>query len=113
MYAKKFEETRFEELHGNRYNILLPMEMTEAMQMALVRVSKGDKVPKHTHPEEEQAYIVLEGQGLLTLGGEQGEVGEGMVVYIPRGTEHEIEGISEEELVYIYVAVWPEGRQEA
>ncbi|GAH28490.1 unnamed protein product, partial [marine sediment metagenome] len=36
MYAKKFEDTKFEEQFGNEYNILLPKEMTESLQLALV-----------------------------------------------------------------------------
>jgi len=32
-----------------------------------------------------------------------------MIVYIPRGSEHEIRCISQEELGNIYVAIWPKG----
>ncbi len=37
------------------------------------------------------------------------EVSKGMVVYIPRGSRHEIICTTEEDLVYIFVAVWPGG----
>lgn len=107
MYAKKFEDTKFEEQFGNEYNILLPKEMTESLQLALVKVKRGSLTPKHTHKDEEQAYIILKGSGIVRLNDEEEKVGEGMIVYIPRETEHEIKNTGEDELTYIYVANWP------
>jgi len=107
VYAKKFEDTKFEEHFGNEYNILLPREMTESLQLALVKVKKGSLTPKHTHEDEEQAYIILRGSGIVRLNGDEEKVSEGMVVYIPRGIEHEIENTGEDDLTYIYVANWP------
>ena len=107
MYAKKFEDTKYEEHFGNKYNILLPREITEGLQLALVKVKKGSLTPKHTHKDEEQAYIILKGSGVVRLNDEEKEVGERMIVYIPRGTEHEIKNTGKDELTYIYVANWP------
>ncbi len=107
MYAKKFEDTEYEEHFGNKYNILLPREMTEGLQLALVKVKKGSLTPKHTHKDEEQAYIILKGSGVVRLNDEEKEVSERMIVYIPRGTEHEIKNTGKDELTYIYVANWP------
>ena len=107
MYAKKFEDTKFLVENGNDYRMLLPREMTESLQLALVKLKKGSLTPKHTHEDEEQAYIILKGSGIVRLNNEQEKVGEGMIVYIPRGTEHEIRNTGKDDLTYIYVANWP------
>ena len=107
MYAKKFEETKFEEHFGNEYNRLLPKKMTESLELSLVKVKKGSLTPKHTHEDEEQVYIILKGSGVVRLNDEEEKVGGGMIVYIPRGTEHEIKNTGEDDLTYIYIANWP------
>ncbi|MCD6231298.1 cupin domain-containing protein [Candidatus Aerophobetes bacterium] len=107
MYAKRFEDTKFEEHYGNEYNMLLPKEMTESLELALVKVKKNSLTPKHTHEDEEQVYIILKGKGLMRINNEEQEVEGGMIVYIPRKAEHEIKNIGEDELTYIYVANWP------
>lgn len=109
MYIKRYEQTQGFKMFGNDYNMLLPRDMAECIEVGLVKVAKGNITPKHTHPDEEQVYFILEGKGLIRIAEEEKEVEAGMIVYIPRNSEHEIKCISENRLVYIYVAVWPGG----
>jgi len=109
MYAKKFEETPSFKMFGNEYNMLLPRDITECIEIPLVRIKKGGSTPKHAHHEEEQVYFILEGKALLRIEDEEKEVEGGTICYIPRHSEHEIVCISDEDLVYICVAVWPKG----
>ena len=89
--------------------MLLPRDETECMEEALVKIKKKGFTSKHAHPEEEQIYFILEGVGRLKLAGEEREVKGGTVIFIPRNAEHEITCTSDEDLIYIYVAVWPGG----
>lgn len=109
MYAEKFANTPHFLQIGNTYNMLLPRDISECTEAAMVRVKKGNVTPPHAHHEEEQTYFILEGKGLLKIGKEEKEVGGGTVAFIPRHSEHQITCTSDEDLVYIYVAVWPEG----
>ena len=109
MYAKKYNETPNFNMFGNKYNMLLPRDMTESTEVGLVRMEKGSSTPAHAHPEEEQIYFILSGKGLLKIDKEEKEIGEGMIVYIPRNKQHEVLCTGTNGLAYIYVAIWPEG----
>ena len=67
IYAKKFEDTKFEQHFGNDYRLLLPKEMTESLELSLVKVKKGSLTPSHRHEEEKQAYIILKGKGIMRV----------------------------------------------
>ncbi len=54
-----------------------------------VALEKGTGPPRHIHPNEDDVYLVLEGELTFTVGGETRAVGPGGVVFIPRGTPHE------------------------
>ena len=109
MYTKRFEDTPSFVSFGNEYHMLLPRDETECTEAALVRIKRNSFTPSHAHPEEEQIYFILEGMGRLKVAGQEGEVKGGTVVFIPRNAEHEITCTSDEDLIYIYVAVWPGG----
>lgn len=109
MYIKRYEETPKFEQFWNEYSMLLPRDITECTESALVKIKKGSSTPKHAHREEEQIYFILDGAGILTIDKEREKVEKGTIVYIPRNSEHKIESIGDEDLVYIYVAIWPKG----
>jgi quercetin dioxygenase-like cupin family protein len=110
MYAKKFKETP-KYLYagkGNDFYMLLPRDMTEAMESSLVCLKQGEEVAEHSHPHEEQVYFILKGRGTLRIGREEAEIAPEMVVYIPRGAPHAVKPLTKQ-LVYAYVCVWPGG----
>jgi quercetin dioxygenase-like cupin family protein len=72
-------------------------------------MKRGFETKAHAHDTEEQVFIVLEGRGEITLEDEKRELEKGVLVYIPRGAKHRVVAISDE-LVYIYITIWPDGR---
>lgn len=110
MYAKRLSETRAYEFFGNHYNLILPREITELMEGELIRIKKGFKTPPHSHDKEEQVYVILEGKARMKIENEEKIVEKDYVVYIPRNKTHEIETIGNDDLVYMYFAVFPDGK---
>jgi len=102
--ARKIEESEREEKTGNL--LLVPRKMSEAIELGLVRLKKGEKNRLAVHPDEEEGYLILKGKGLLLLGEAKQPVAAGMVAYIPRNTQHQIECTSDEPLEYVYFASW-------
>jgi hypothetical protein len=45
-------------------------------------------LPQHTHPEHEQANVILTGRIEMTIGAETMELGPGDIAIVPRGTAH-------------------------
>lgn len=92
----------------NEEGLLFFPEECETIAVNVVQVSNGQKTEPASHPDEEEVYTVLAGRGVVYLNGVPYPVTKGSVVYIPRNTEHIVEGISEEPLVYVCVANWPD-----
>ncbi len=46
----------------------------------------------HYHERTDEIYYVIAGRGTMVLDGEEVELHEGVVVYVPRGTRHKAKG---------------------
>lgn len=55
----------------------------------------------HRHEESEQAYVIVQGRGLMKIGGERLEVERGTLILIAPGEIHSIENVGDEPLVYV------------
>ncbi len=60
-------------------------------------------VKKHSHKIQEQVYHVLEGEGVMHVGGEDRVVRKHDFIYLPPGVEHSIENTGLVDLVFIVV----------
>jgi mannose-6-phosphate isomerase-like protein (cupin superfamily) len=62
---------------------------------------KGGQVPWHNQ-EQDEIYLVLEGQGEMCLGSERSELTSGQMVCIPSGEYHQLTNIGDTPLTMIY-----------
>ena len=60
-------------------------------------------VKKHSHKIQEQVYHVLEGEGVMHVGGEDRVVRKHDFIYLPPGVEHSIANTGLVDLVFIVV----------
>ncbi len=105
MHIVSFAEAAINPETGNR--MLVPRDITDTIEVGLVRKAKGEITPLGCHPDEEEAYLILKGKALLKLGDREQEVGAGTAVYVPRGVPHQMTALSDEGLEYVYFANWP------
>jgi mannose-6-phosphate isomerase-like protein (cupin superfamily) len=68
-----------------------------------VDVDPGSGQRSHCHAPE-QVYVVVRGRGKMKVGDEERVVAEGDLIYIPPGTLHGIENLSDEILTYVSAA---------
>lgn len=87
--------------------LLVEREETETIALGYVSVEAGRSTNTGFHDDEEEIYVILKGRAVLTVGGEETEVGPGSVAYVPRNNKHCMKCISEEKLEYLYFANWP------
>jgi mannose-6-phosphate isomerase-like protein (cupin superfamily) len=64
-------------------------------------------VKAHSHKVQEQIYHVLEGEGLMDIGGERRVVRRHDVIYLPPGVEHAIQNSGVVDLVFLVVTSPP------
>ena len=61
----------------------------------------GGQVPWHNQ-EQEEIYLVVEGEGEMCLGNERGTLSTGQAVYIPPGVFHQLTNTASTPLTMIY-----------
>jgi mannose-6-phosphate isomerase-like protein (cupin superfamily) len=66
-----------------------------------VEGSPGSQQPLHAHPDCEQMYVVVAGQGRMIVAGEEQDVQAGTLVFVPPGAEHAIGNPGPGNLVYV------------
>jgi mannose-6-phosphate isomerase-like protein (cupin superfamily) len=55
----------------------------------------GASVTPHHHEVLEEVYYIIEGTGVMTIGDERREVGEGDTIYIPKNHRHTLTNTGE------------------
>ena len=77
------------------------------MTVTWVDVPPGAEQRAHSHPDSEQVYVIVRGQGRMSVAGDVEHVGEGDLVFIPPATNHAIVNEGSEDLVYVAAAAPP------
>jgi quercetin dioxygenase-like cupin family protein len=75
---------------------------SEGLTMGVARLPPGGSLPTHRH-EQHEAYLVLDGVAVLTIGSEARTVGPGVAAFIPGNAVHSITATDESELRFAYV----------
>lgn len=71
------------------------------MAITLVEGGPGSGQPMHSHPEADQVYVIVAGNGVMRVDEEEQEVGPGTLVFIPPGANHAIRNVGNELLTYV------------
>jgi len=58
-------------------------------------VSIRDRETPHRHDRHDLTVVILEGWGTMKIGDQERRVGQGSIVYVPRGTVHAFRNLSD------------------
>jgi mannose-6-phosphate isomerase-like protein (cupin superfamily) len=107
--VRRLSEAAVEERGRLRSHFLLDAGDLGSKNLSVtwVDVPPGAEQRPHSHPDSEQIYVIVRGNGLMHVAGDTEEVGEGDLVFIPPGASHGIKNESSEPLVYISAASPP------
>ena len=71
------------------------------LSITWVNCDPGSEQAVHSHRHNEQVYVIVRGQGLMKVSGEEQPVGPGTLVFVPPGKDHAIRNVGDEPLLYI------------
>lgn len=77
----------------------------------LHELPKGGEVPEHAHENNEEIFICLDGEGIITIDGKENSFKKHDVAFLSPLSEHHIRTISEEPLKFM-VVISPTGLEE-
>jgi mannose-6-phosphate isomerase-like protein (cupin superfamily) len=108
----RFEDCAYERVraHGGEREIsfarVLARNRGSLRFIDLSVLGPGADIGCHTHePDNEELYVVVSGKGLMTLDGQQFEVGPGHVILNRPGGTHGLRNIGDEELRIVVIEV--------
>ena len=92
MLVRRLADAPVEEYHRLRDHILMDAgEMgSRNMSVTWLDVPGGVEQELHSHEEAEQVYIVVRGNGRMTVAGDTQEIAPGDLVLVPPATDHSI-----------------------
>ncbi|HTS92291.1 MAG TPA: cupin domain-containing protein [Stellaceae bacterium] len=100
----------FPDHHGGALSKPLVMPETAGSRHVDYRISMYQPmayVKLHRHKVQEQIYHVLEGEGLMEIGGEKRVVRRHDFIYLPPGIDHSIANTGLVDLVFLVVTAPP------
>jgi quercetin dioxygenase-like cupin family protein len=78
-------------ISGTPFRELVASAETDGRVVILgVDMPAGEVVDEHTHTDEDQIVVVIDGEVLATRGGEAIRMGPGSVAFFPRGVPHSL-----------------------
>lgn len=80
-------------------------EATERHSVAYVVIPPGKSSLLHYHPQAEESYYILQGEGRLYLAGEETAVHPGQAILIPPPQPHKIVNVGQTDLILLAVCV--------
>ena len=103
MHIQNLETAPTNDRGGQRSHLLLGRGQFGSRNLAITWVEGelGSMQAVHGHPDHEQVYVIVRGHGVMQVGSEMQEVGEGTLVYIPPGAAHAIKNTGEGPLVFV------------
>jgi mannose-6-phosphate isomerase-like protein (cupin superfamily) len=111
---RRLSEAHIEERGRLRSHFLLDAGDLGARNLSVtwVDVPPGAEQRLHSHEDSEQVYVIVRGQGRMHVAGDEEDVGEGDLVFIPPATDHGIFNDGTETLVYVSAASPPVSMEE-
>ena len=79
------------------------VEAGERFTIKMITVKLGQRLSLQLHEHRSEHWVVIDGHGIVTIGGDKIRVEQGSHIYIPRRTEHRIENIGVCELRFVEV----------
>lgn len=92
--------------HGIGLKKILSKELPETLQIkqiALGYLTPGEVIEPHIHPDMDEYYYVLEGNGSILLNNDMLPFHKAIFVKVPAGTTHSLE--CEQDLTFFYFGV--------
>ena len=103
MNVQTLEQSARNHRGGQVSFLLLPPGQFGSQNLAItwVECAPGSEQPAHSHPGNEQVYVIASGRGLMRVGGQTQEVSAGSAVFVPPDTTYSIRNTGDQPLVFV------------
>lgn len=85
---------------------------TSRVQCDVYCLEPGQEQKAHTHDDQDKIYVVLEGQGLFSVGGAEKSLSKDSAALAKGGEDHGVKNPGPERLVLLVIVAPPGGKKE-
>jgi mannose-6-phosphate isomerase-like protein (cupin superfamily) len=105
MLVRRLRDAPVEEWHRLSAHLLMDAGELGARNLSVtwITVPAGAEQTLRSHEESEQAYVVVRGNGSMSVAGDTQQVGEGDLILVPPATGHSISNDGEDELACVSI----------
>ena len=82
--------------------VLSPSE-AKRLKSGFVILKPGENIGEHKTLKKEELLIILEGKAAVIYDGQENQVKQGQVAFIPENIEHDVRNDTDKILKYLYV----------
>jgi len=103
MHIQALDSAPVNERGGQSSHLLLGRNQFGSRNLAVTWAegAPGSMQAVHGHPDNEQVYVIVRGQGVMQVGDEMQELSEGTLVFITRVAAHAIKNTGAEPIVIV------------
>tara|TARA_Y100001963_G_C6789909_1_gene454880 strand:+ start:1332 stop:1673 length:342 start_codon:yes stop_codon:yes gene_type:complete len=83
-----------------RYEVLLDSDECKVKRLW---INSGHQPSYQYHHKRSETWVIVKGEGFLTLDDVETKVFSGDTIHVPCGTKHRLKNIGEEELIFIEI----------
>ena len=94
------KEIKNSERPWGKYFIL---DETPLYKIKRIEVDVNGRLSYQYHEKRSETWVVIHGEGIVTIDGKTKKIGKGDVLTIPQKSKHRIENIGHEKLIFIEV----------
>ena len=110
MNTATFTVSDLSKLRQNSGQAWLEFLNVPSLSMGIYRIPAGtNDRESHDPHDRDEVYVENAGKGRLTAGGEQFEIGPGVIVYVKAGVEHHFHDVEDDLTVLVFFAGDPRG----
>jgi mannose-6-phosphate isomerase-like protein (cupin superfamily) len=105
MLVRRLRDAPVEEWHRLSAHLLMDAGELGARNLSVtwITVPAGAEQTLRSHEESEQVYVVVRGNGSMSVAGDTQQVGEGDLILVPPATGHSISNDGEDELACVSI----------
>ena len=114
MLVRRHAEASVEEWHRLRTRVLMDAGELGSRNLSVtwVTLPAGASQTLRSQEEAEQAYVVVRGNGSMSVAGDTQHVAEGDMILVPPATEHSLSNDGEDELACVSIQSPPVAAEE-
>ena len=114
MLVRRLAAAPVEEWHRLRSHVLMDAGELGSRNMSVtwLEVPAGAEQTLRSHEEAEQVYVVVRGEGSMSVAGDTQAVAEGDLILVPPATEHAIRNDGSEDFACISIQSPPVAAEE-